>query len=104
MKLGDVIDCANEEDLKQTLRDLGLAGFHVVHDSAYGRHALRITGVPETQYLVQARSEGGGVQRAYCDTLEDAMDIAGEYYGTSFQWVEILKGYPGEWETVLQSW
>lgn len=103
MKLGDIIDCANEEDLKQTLRDLGLAGFHVVHDSVYGRHALRITGVPETQYLVQAVSEGGGVQRAYCDTLEDAEGVAAKY-GNGFTWVEILRGYPGEWETVSQNW
>lgn len=102
MKLGDIIDCANEEDLKQTLRDLGLAGFHAVKDSG-DNYNIRITGVPETQYLVQAMSEGGGIQRAYCDTLEDAEGVAAEY-GNGFTWVEILKGYPGEWETVSQNW
>lgn len=103
MKLGDIIDCANEEDLKKTLRDLGLAGFQAMHDSAYGRYALRIAGVPETQYLVQAVSEGRGVQRAYCDTQEEA-EAAAEWLGQSCEFVEILKGYPGEWETVSQSW
>lgn len=103
MKLGDIIDCANEKDLKQTLRDLDLAGFHAVHDSAYGRHALRITGVPKTVYAVRARSEGGSAQAAICDTLEEAEGVAAEY-GNGFTWVEILKGYPGEWETVSQSW
>ena len=103
MKKGDIITCANGADLKQMLRDLSLAGFHAVHDSSYGRHAIRITEVPEIEYLVQARSEGGRIQKAYCDTLEEAEDIAAEY-GSSFQWVEILKGYAGEWETVSQSW
>ena len=103
MKKGDIISCTNGADLKQMLRDLSLAGFHAVHDSSYGRHVIRITEVPETEYLVQARSEGGRIQKAYCGTLEEAEDIAAEY-GSSFQWVEILKGYPGEWEPVSQSW
>lgn len=102
MKKGDTIVCKNEDDLQKTMRDLNYAGFHAVKDS--GRNFnIRITGVPETQYLVQARSEGGSVQRAYCDTLEEAGHIAAEY-ARSFQWVEILKGYAGEWESVAQSW
>lgn len=102
MKLGDIFVCCNEEDLRKTMQDLSYAGFHAVR--AGGRNFnIRITGVQETQYLVQARSEGGSVQRAYCDTLEEAGGIAAEY-ARSFQWVEILKGYRGEWETVSQSW
>ena len=102
MKLGDIIDCANEKDLKQTLRDLDLAGFHAVHDSAYGRHALRITRVPKISYVVEAR-DGRSALAAYCDTLEEA-EAAAEWLGQGYEFVEILKGYPGEWETVSQSW
>lgn len=102
MKLGDIINCANEKDLKQTFRDLDLAGFHAVKDSG-DNFDIRITEVPYTQYLVEAMSEGRGVQRAYCDTLEEAGEIATEY-GNSYEFVEILKGYPGEWESVAQSW
>lgn len=102
MKLGDIINCANEKDLKQTLRDLDLAGFHAVHDSAYGRHALRITGVPKISYVVKAR-DGRSAQAAYCDTLEEA-EAAAEWLGQGYEFVEILRGYPGEWETISQSW
>lgn len=103
MKAGDTIKCKDTKDLLQMQKDLELAGFHAVvsYDGAY---TLRITGVPETQYIVEARSEVGGVLRTYCDTLEEAVEIAAGYYGSSFQWVEILKGYPGEWESVAQSW
>ena len=102
MKKGDIIVCKNEEDLKQTLRDLGIAGFHAVKDSG-DNFNLRITGVPETQYMVEARSEVGGVLRTYCDTLKEACEIATEY-GNGYEFVEILKGYAGEWESVAQSW
>ena len=103
MKAGDTIKCKDAKDLLQTQKDLELAGFHAVvsYDGAY---TLRITGAPETQYLVEARSEVGGVLRTFCDTLEEAEEIAAGYYGSSFQWVEILRGYPGEWESVAQSW
>lgn len=102
MKKGDIIVCRDSEDLKQTLRDLDLAGFHAVGDS--GRNFnLRITGVPETQYLVEARDHHGAMQRAYCDTLEEAGKIATEYENC-YEFVEILKGYAGEWESVAQSW
>ena len=102
MKKDDIIDCANEKDLKQTLRDLGLAGFHAVKDSG-DNFDIRITGVPETQYLVEARDQNGRCQKVYCDTLEEAGEIATEY-GTGYEFVEILKGYAGEWESVAQSW
>ena len=101
MKKGDIIVCKNEEDLKQTLRDLGIAGFHAVKDSG-DNFNLRITGVPKTSYVVKARS-GRSAQAAYCDTLEEA-EAAAEWLGHGYEFVEILKGYPGEWETVSQSW
>ena len=101
MKLGDIIRCHDQKDLKQTLRDLDIAGFHAVKDSG-DNFNIRITGVPKISYVVKAR-DGRSAQAAYCDTLEEAEDIAAEY-GRSFTWVEILKGYPGEWETVSQSW
>lgn len=95
MKLGDMIKCANEADLKQTLKDLDAAGFHAVRDS-YDGNWLRITGVPEAQYLVQSK-----YGNAYCDTLEEAQAYCCELdliYGSGTS--EILKGYPGEWEPV----
>lgn len=101
MKLGDIINCANEKDLKQTLRDLDLAGFHAVKDSG-DNFDIRITGVPKISYVVKAR-DGRSAQAAYCDTLEEA-EAAAEWLGQSYEFVEILKGYPGEWETVSQSW
>ena len=102
MKKGDIIRCHDPKALLQTQKDLELAGFHAVvsYDGAY---TLRITGVPETQYLVEARDHHGAMQRAYCDTLEEAGEIATEYEN-GYEFVEILKGYAGEWESVAQSW
>ena len=102
MKKGDIIVCKNEEDLKQTLRDLGIAGFHAVKDSG-DNFDIRITGTPATEYLVEARDQRGCYQKAYCDTLEEA-EAAAEWLGQGYEFVEILKGYPGELETVSQSW
>ena len=102
MKKGDIIQCHNQKDLRETMRDLSAAGFNAVKDSG-DNFDIRITGVPETQYLVEARDHHGAMQRAYCDTLEEAEGVAAEY-GNGFTWVEILKGYPGEWETVSQNW
>lgn len=101
MKLGDIINCANEKDLKQTLRDLDLAGFHAVKDSG-DNFNLRITGVPKIAYVVKAR-DGRSAQAAYCDTLEEA-EAAAERFEQGYKFVEILKGYPGKWETVSQNW
>ena len=102
MKKGDIIRCRDQKDLKQMLRDLDLAGFHAVKDSG-DNFDIRITGVPETRYLVQARSEVGSVLKTYCNTLKEACEIATEY-GNGYEFVEILRGYPGEWESVAQSW
>lgn len=101
MKKGDIIRCRDSEDLKQTLRDLGLAGFHAVKDSG-DNFDIVITGVPKISYVVKAR-DGRSAQAAYCDTLEEA-EAAAEWLGQGYEFVEILKGYPGEWETVSQSW
>lgn len=102
MKKGDIMYCVNIKDLRQTMKDLTAAGYHAVRDSD-DNFSIRITGVPETQYLVEARSENTGVQKAYCDTLEEAEDAAAEF-GSVYQWVQIMKGYAGEWEIVSQSW
>lgn len=102
MKKGDIVRCHDQKDLRETMRDLSAAGFHAVKDSG-DNFNIRITGVPETQYLVEARDHHGAMQRAYCDTLEEAGEIATEY-GNGYEFVEILKGYAGEWESVAQSW
>ena len=101
MREGDILVCCNEEDLQRTMQNLSYAGFHAVRES--GRNFnIRITGTPKISYVVKAR-DGRSAQAAYCDTLEEAMEIA-EEYGNGFEVVEILRGYPGEWETVSQSW
>jgi hypothetical protein len=102
MKKGDIIRCRDQKDLRETMRDLSTAGFHAVKDSG-DNFDIRITGVPETQYLVEARDHHGAMQRSYCDTLEEAGEIATEY-GNGYEFVEILMGYAGEWESVAQSW
>lgn len=102
MKKGDIIRCRDQKDLRKTMEDLSAAGFYAVKDSG-DNFDIRITGTPATEYLVEARDHHGAMQRAYCDTLEEAGEIATEY-GNGYEFVEILKGYPGEWETVSQSW
>lgn len=102
MKKGDIITCASLKDLEKELEALSAAGFHGVRDSG-NAFRIVITGVPETEYLVAARSSDGRSIKAYCSTLEEAEEAAAEY-GSGFQWVEILKGYAGEWETISQSW
>lgn len=97
MKLGDLIRCSDTKDLLQTLKDLELAGFHAVVSYA-GTYTLRITGVPETEYLVAAHNQHG-MQNNYCHTLEEAEELA-EEMARYYEFVEILKGYPGEWEVV----
>ena len=98
MKKGDYIECRDLEDLKRTLRDLSDAGYHAVRDS-YNNLWICITGTPEIEYLVEARDQNGRSQKAYCDTLEEAEDAAAEF-GNGYEYVDILKGYPGEWEVV----
>lgn len=98
MKKGDIIQCFNEKDLRQTMKDLSAAGFHAVKDSGQNFNIV-ITGVPETEYLVEARDQNGRSQKAYCSILEEAEEIAAEY-GNGYEFVEILKGYAGEWESV----
>ena len=88
--------------MKKTFEAIESGGYHAVKDSGQNFNIV-ITGVPETQYLVEARDQNGRCQKAYCDTLEEAGEIATEY-GNSYEFVEILKGYAGEWESVAQSW
>ena len=97
MKLGDMIKCSDTKDLLQTLKDLELSGFHAVV-SYSGTYTLRITSVPETEYLVAAHDQHG-MQNNYCETLEEAEERA-EVMARCYEFVEILKGYPGEWEVV----
>ena len=102
MKKGDIIQCHDQKDLRKTMKDLSAAGFHAVKDSG-DNFDIRITGVPETQYLVEARDQNGRCQKAYCDTLEEAGEIATEYEN-GYEFVEILEGYPGEWESISRTW
>ena len=101
MKLGDLIRCSDTKDLLQTQKDLELAGFRAVV-SYSGTYTLRITSVPETEYLVAAHDQHG-TQNNYCETLEEAEELA-EEIARCYVFVEILKGYPGEWESVSRTW
>ena len=101
MKKNDVIRCKSKEDVRQTMRDLSLAGFHAVAGGSNGL-TITITEVPETRYMVQAR-DGADVRKAYCDTKEEA-DYIYEKYTQEFEFVEMLEGYPGEWESIAQTW
>ena len=101
MKKGDIIRCLDQKDLRKTMEDLSAAGFHAVKDSG-DNFNIRITGVPKISYVVKAR-DGRSAQAAYCDTLEEA-EAAAEWLGQGYEFLEILRGYPGEWETVSQSW
>ena len=100
MKKNDVIYCKSKEDVRQMMQDLSLAGFHAV--AGFENLTITITEVPETRYLVQAR-EGASVRKAYCDTKEEA-DYIYEKYTQEFEFVEMLEGYPGEWESIAQTW
>lgn len=102
MKLGDLINCADEKGLKQMLKDLDLAGYHAVRVD-HNTYWLRITGTPAIEYLVQARDQNGRAQNAYCETPEEAEEAC-EELSRGYEFVEVLKGYPGEWESVSQSW
>lgn len=98
MKAGDTIRCADKADVIRTLRDLNSAGFHgLVGMDVNDNFIVIITKVPETEYMVQAADQNGRRQTAYCSTLEDAEEIAAEY-GSQYEFVEILEGYPGEWK------
>ena len=101
MKKNDVIHCASKEDVRQMMQDLNLAGFHAVAGGSNGL-TITITEVPETQYMVRART-GGDIRKAYCDTKEEA-DYIYEKYTQEFEFVEMLEGYPGEWESIAQTW
>lgn len=97
MRKYDTIRCSSKEEVRAILRDLGLAGFHAVVGG--GSLIITITGVPDTSYVVQAADQNGRQQKAYCDTYEEAEEIAAEY-GSQYEFVEILEGYPGEWKVV----
>lgn len=95
MRIGDLIECSNERDLKQTMSDLALGGFNA---DRVGKLNLRITEVPETEYLVECY---GFSSNAYCWTEEEAEEVFEERIKNCEQ-VCILAGYPGEWNLVKE--
>lgn len=99
MKPGEIIQCRDEKDLKQMLQDLDLAGFHAVVMDC-NSNCIRITAAPDREYLVQAWNPVPGESlQTHCGTLQEAGLIADEYR-QHFENVEILQGYPGEWESM----
>lgn len=57
----------------------------------------------ERIYLVEARDHHGAMQRAYCDTYAEANEAA-EIFCRGYEFVEIMAGHPGAWETIEQTW
>lgn len=99
MKKYDTIRCKDRDDVRQVLRDLSTAGFHAVADGNDGL-TITITGVPETEYLLQAWSQEG-TQHCYCATLEEAKEAAQAMLESGYEYAEICEGYPGEWVQLL---
>lgn len=97
MRIGDLIECSNERDLKQTMSALELGGFNA---DRIGMLSLRIIGVPESEYLVECCGLSFP-SNAYCETKEDAEEVFKERIKTC-EGVRILVGYPGEWELVKE--
>ena len=102
MKKYSTIRCKDGNEVRQTLQALGMAGFHAVAGGQDGR-TITITEVPETQYLVQARDQNGRAQRAYCSTKAEAVEVF-EELARGYEYAEVLEGYPGEWESIAQTW
>lgn len=100
MKKNDVIHCKSKEDVRQMMQDLSLAGFHAVAGGSDGL-TITITGVPETRYLVRTW-DGVNFGMAYCDTKKEA-DYFYEKYIQEVEFVEMLEGYPGEWESIAST-
>ena len=101
MKLGDIIYCGCEEHMKHMLADLNCIGFNAVRNSDTG-YDLRIIGVPEAEYRVEAWADDGRHQTYCCSTLEEAKACYSEMCDLYDDTVELLKGYPGEW-TIVQA-
>lgn len=100
LKVNDYIKCHDEREVVDMLRDLSNEGYHAVRDSIYNLQ-IRITGVPETEYLIAAwmGETGARHQNNYCDTLEEAQRLA-DRMKEDWDHVEICEGYPGHWLTV----
>lgn len=84
-------------DLKQTINALELGGFNA---DRIGMLNLRVTGVPESEYLVECYGSSL-FSNVYCETKEDADEVFEERIKTC-EGVRILVGYPGEWELVKE--
>lgn len=97
MRIGDLIECSNERDLKQTMNAIELGGFNA---DRIGVLSLRITEVPESEYLVECYGSSL-FSNAYCVTKEDAEEVFEERIKTC-EGVRILVGYPGEWTLVKE--
>lgn len=97
MRIGDLIECSNERDLKQTMNALELGGFSA---DRMGMLNLIVTGVPELEYLVECYGSSLP-SNAYCETKEEAEEVFEERIKTCEQ-VCILVGYPGEWDLVKE--
>lgn len=98
MRIGDLIECSNERDLKRTLSALELSDFNV---DRIGALTLRITEVPEMEYLVECYGLAFP-SNAYCQTMDEANEVFEERIKTCER-VCILVGYPGEW-TLVKEW
>lgn len=86
MRIGDLIECSNERDLKQTMSALELGGYNA---DIVGGLRIRITEVPETEYLVEYLELNGQSSKVYCLTEEVAYEVFKERIKTCNE-VDIL--------------
>lgn len=47
MKIGDIIECSDKDDVRDMLKDLGEAGYGAVRMAPYSSYFIRITSEPE---------------------------------------------------------
>lgn len=102
MKIGDMILCTSEADRDRTERALEIGGFQSIRVNYHGMY-LRITATPDTEYLVQAADQNGRTQKVYCETFDESCEVMLEL-STAYEYVEILEGYPGEYQQIAKTW
>ena len=47
MKIGDIIECSDKDDVRDMLKDLGEAGYGAARMAPYSSYFIRITSEPE---------------------------------------------------------
>lgn len=101
MKKGDIIRCHDQKDLRQTMKDLSAAGFNAVKDS--GDNFASVS--PECRRRSIWSKQGIIMERCSARTATRwKRPGRSRQSRNGYEFVEIMKGYAGEWESIAQSW